>query len=376
MTDAELTARIKRLAADRGFAKAGVTPAVTPPGAARLDEWLAAGYAGEMTYLAERRDAYQHPDRLLDGARSVVVVARDYPTALPSPAGPGEGRVSRYAWGAADYHAVARPHLYAIADAIRAWRPGARTRCVIDSAPLMEREFALLAGLGWIGKNTLLLSRDRGSYFFLAAVITDAELAIDAPSASDHCGVCTACLDACPTQAFVAPRVLDASRCLSYLTIELQGLPAEELRAGVGEWLYGCDVCQEVCPWNRFAQPAVDEALWPAEGMNPVELAPLFDLDEDGYRRRFRRTPLWRPRRRGLLRNAALVLGATRAPGAEAPLARGLNDDEPLVRGASAWALGRIASEAAAALLRERAPLEADSSVRAEIDAALAAGRS
>ncbi len=231
---------------------------------------------------------------------------------------------------------------------------------MVDTAPLFEREFAQLAGLGWVGKNTLLLNRNAGSYFFLAALLTDLELAYDAPHAADHCGTCTACLDACPTAAFPQPYVLDASRCISYLTIELRDAMPPELRPSVGDWLFGCDVCQEVCPWNRepplpgreglgeeFPTVAphvghdfesnvanlaeVFQAFAPHPTMNPVELAALFELTEDEFRRRFRRTPLWRPHRRGLLRNAAIVLGNQRDPAAINPLAKGLHDDEPIV---------------------------------------------
>lgn len=371
MNDVELTRRLKSLAAEVGFSMVGVAPAVTPTGVARLGEWLAAGYAGEMHYLAERQADYAHPERLLDGARSVLMFALDYRTAEPTPPGPGEGRVSRYAWGSRDYHAIIRKKLYKVADELRALRPGSGTRCVVDTAPLLEREFAVLAGLGWVGKNTLLLSKRRGSYFFLAAVITEATLEYDAPHETDHCGVCTACLDACPTDAFVAPRVLDGSRCISYLTIEHPGLPSPELREGVGEWVFGCDVCQDVCPWNRHSQPATDEELWPSEASNPLALAPLFELDDTGFRRRFLKTPLWRPKRRGLLRNAALVLGAQRTAGAEPALARGLRDDEPLVRAASAWALGRLGTNEALAALKRQYLLEGDEIVRGEITAAL-----
>lgn len=370
MTEAELTERLKRLAADLGFTLSGVAPAVTPPGVERLDAWLAAGYAGEMSYLADRREAYEHPRHVLDGARSVLMLAIDYRTAEPTAPGPGQGRVSRYAWGDADYHDVIRPKLHRLADALREWRPGADARGVVDTAPLMERDFAVLAGLGWIGKNTLLLNRGRGSYFFLAALATDAELVPDEPHATDHCGTCTACLDACPTDAFTAPGVLDATRCLSYVTIEAKGLPPVEVREGVGEWLFGCDVCQDVCPWNRHAQPASEPAFKPREGMNPVELAELFELDDDAFRSRFRGTPLWRPKRRGLLRNAALVLGAARTSEAEGALAIGLRDEEPLVRAACVWALSRLGTASARSLINNHRAKETDRLVLAEIEEA------
>jgi epoxyqueuosine reductase len=374
-TAAELTAALRDRAHELGFPLVGVAPAVAPPGAARLDEWLARGYAGDMHYLADRREAYNHPRHVFDGVRSIVMLAMPYSTADAAAINPGEGRVARYAWGSVDYHDAIRERLHNLADMLRELAPGATTRGIVDTAPLLEREFAQLAGLGWIGKNTLLLNKHAGSYFFLAALLTDAELEIDAPHAADHCGTCTACLDACPTAAFPQPYVLDASRCISYLTIEHRGSIPLELREGIGNWLFGCDVCQEVCPWNTRLPlprregrgegfPTVPSKLMPETSaaplahtllpdchadpaLNPLDLAALFDLTEADFRARFRHTPLWRPKRRGLLRNAAIVLGNQRDAQAIPALKKGLGDDEPLVREACAWALQEIANSAA-----------------------------
>jgi epoxyqueuosine reductase len=244
-------------------------------------------------------------------------------------------------------------------------------RGVVDTAPLLEREFAQLAGLGWIGKNTLLLNKQMGSWFFLAALLTDLELEYDAAHETDHCGTCRACLDACPTGAFVDAYVLDARRCISYLTIELREVIPNELRGGVGEWLFGCDVCQEVCPWNHRAPLADEAAFEPAEGMNPVDLAALFYLDDVAFRARLRHTPLWRAKRRGLLRNAAIVLGNRPAADAVEELVRGLHDEEALVRGACAWALGQYATHEARDALNARAKIESDSIVSGEIQSAI-----
>ncbi len=222
MSPEELSKRLKLRAVELGFQLCGICPAVAPPGANKLDEWFAAGYAGQMHYLADRREAYDHPRHILDGVQSVVMLAMHYRTEQPTKPTRGEGRVSRYAWGAADYHDVIRDRLHQLADYLRELAPAAQARGVVDTAPLLEREFAQLAGLGWIGKNTLLLSKHAGSYFFLAALLTDEPLQYDESFAADHCGTCTACLDACPTDAFPQPYVLDASRCISYLTIELQ----------------------------------------------------------------------------------------------------------------------------------------------------------
>ncbi|MEX2093841.1 MAG: QueG-associated DUF1730 domain-containing protein, partial [Pirellulales bacterium] len=196
MEPGELTEKLKQEASRLGFSLTGVAPAVTPTGAARLDDWLAAGYAGQMHYLADRREAYEHPRHVLDGARSVVMMAMEYRSVEPTPPRPGEGRVSRYAWGATDYHELIRARLNQLSDWLRQKEPTAQVRGVVDTAPLLEREFAQLAGLGWIGKHTLLLNRDRGSWFFLAALLTDLELVYDQPHETDHCGTCRACLDA------------------------------------------------------------------------------------------------------------------------------------------------------------------------------------
>ena len=371
MERSALTTEVKKAASRLGFSLAGVCPAVAPPGAERFDAWLAAGYAGQMRYLDDRRSAYHDPRRVLDGARSVVMLAMNYRTAEPAVPRAGEGRVSRYAWGSVDYHDLIRNRLDELADLLLAWEPRAKVRGVVDTAPLLEREFAQLAGLGWLGKNTLLLNRQEGSWFFLAALLTDLELDYDAPHEADHCGTCRACLDACPTGAFPQPYLLDASRCISYLTIELRDAVPAELRPGIGEWLFGCDVCQEVCPWNARAPEVRDAAFQPRGDANPIDLIALFDLDDAAFRERFRHTALWRPKRRGLLRNAAVALGNRPAPRAIPALIRGLNDEEPLVRGACAWALGRYEQLGARAALRNRRPMERDAEVLAEINTSL-----
>lgn len=364
----ELTNWLADRAKSLGFSGVGVAPAVTPPGVARLDQWLAAGYAGEMRYLASRREAYDHPRHVLEGARSVVMLTLDYQTASPVPTTPGEGRISRYAWGTADYHDIIHERLKQLIAELASVAPEWTWRGVVDTAPLMEREFAHLAGLGWQGKHTLLLSRTAGSWFFLAALVTDAPLEVNMTPATDHCGTCTACLDACPTEAFPAPHVLDASRCISYLTIEHRGPIPLELREGMGDWIFGCDICQEVCPWNRKV-PSTDEPVFaPQEKHNPVDLIELFALTDEEFRERFRRTPLWRAKRRGLLRNAAIALGNNPIPTALPTLLTALDDAEPLVRGAAAWALAHYEATEAVAALKIRRLVETDEQVSREID--------
>jgi epoxyqueuosine reductase len=220
--------------------------------------------------------------------------------------------------------------------------PGCHGRGVVDTAPLLERDFARRAGLGWFGKNTMLLHRRLGSYFFLGALLLDRELTPDPPQETAHCGTCTACLTACPTAAFAGPYQLDARRCISYLTIELRGSIPPELREAVGDWVFGCDVCQEVCPWNRKAPAATEPAFAPRADLEPLDLLELLRLTEDELRRRFRGTALTRARRRGLVRNAAIVLGNQGDPAALPALRQALADPEPLVREAVQWAIDQI----------------------------------
>jgi epoxyqueuosine reductase len=366
----ELTERLKQKSLELGFHANGACPAVTPEGISRFEEWLEAGYAGQMHYLPDRREAYKDPRFVLEGARSILMLVINYRTADPVAPKPGQARISRYAWGG-DYHDLIRERLNQLAAFLGTLIPEANVRGVVDTAPLLEREFAQLAGLGWIGKNTLLLNREAGSWFFLAALLTDQELAYDEPSRTDHCGTCTACLDACPTNAFTDAYVLDARRCISYLTIELKDAIPEDLREGAGDWLFGCDICQDVCPWNHFAPTSAEPSFVPRDGSNPVELKELFQLSDEQFRRRFRDTPLWRPRRCGILRNAAIVLGNQRYPAAIEALTKGLNDDEPLVRGAAAWALGRYDEPEARLALEKRGEVEMDSEVVSEIAAAM-----
>jgi epoxyqueuosine reductase len=341
-TPQTLTAELKREAAGLGFALAGACPAVTPGGLDRFYEWLDAGYGGQMHYLQGRRQVYEHPRHVLGGATSLLVVALPYRSGEPHSPGPGEGRVSRYAWGIGDYHDLIHDRLRRLARVLVRLAPEARFRGVVDTAPLLEREFAQLAGLGWIGKNTLLLNPQLGSWFFLAALLTDQMLEYDEPFTQDHCGTCRACLDACPTNAFVAPYVLDATRCISYLTIELRDAIPPELRAGLGDWIFGCDVCQDVCPWNHHAPVSLETAFAPRGDLNPAGLTRLFELDDDAFRHTFRATPLWRAKRRGILRNASIVLGNQRVQSALPILERAAVEEDDVVREACRWAIGRI----------------------------------
>lgn len=362
---------VKSLARASGFDLVGITSAGPPRTWNQYQSWLQAGYAGEMGYLSRRLDAYRHPDRILPGVRSLILLGLNYRTADPPPPQSGAGRVSRYAWGTTDYHTLIRQKLRHLTQQLKALDPAAKMRGVVDTAPLLERDFAQQAGLGWFGKNTLLINRQQGSWLFLAAVLTTVDLEPDAPHHTSHCGTCTRCLDVCPTSAFPEPYVLDARRCLSYLTIELRTPIPNDLRTPVGEWLFGCDLCQEVCPWNRKAPRSHTEEFEPQVDLPLVQLGPLFECDAAAFESKFGQTPLARPGRSGLLRNAAIVLGNQRHRPGVPPLLLGLADADPLVRGASAWALGEIGGTEAIAGLRSRHAVEQEALVRQEIESAL-----
>jgi epoxyqueuosine reductase len=253
----------------------------------------------------------------------------------------GPGKVARYARGA-DYHDVLRGKLKKLLAWIQCEVPGTSGRGVVDTAPLLERDFARRAGLGWFGKNTMLIDKKLGSYFLLGALLLDLELEPDAPFAASHCGTCTACLDACPTEAFVAPGVLDSRRCISYLTIELRGPIPSELREPMGDWVFGCDICQEVCPWNRKAPAGREPALQPRPDLEALDIVEILNLSEEDFRRRFKGTALYRSKRRGLLRNAAIALGNLGDAAALPALEKARTDREPLIREAAEWAIERI----------------------------------
>jgi epoxyqueuosine reductase len=334
--------RLKQQARALGFELVGIAPATEADGFDRLRDWLARGFAGTMEYMHHHGDARRHPSSVLPEVRSIVMVGMNYRPADNAEAQRGNlGRISCYAHGN-DYHDVLRERLHRLLYWLRRERPDCQGRGVVDTAPLLERDFARRAGLGWFGKNTMLLNKRLGSYFFLGALLTNLELACDAPHTASHCGTCTACLDACPTQAFVSPGVLDARRCISYLTIEHRGDVPDELRGGLGDWLFGCDVCQEVCPWNRKAPQGTEPALHGRPQLMQLDLIEILGLSEEAFRSRFRGTALLRTKRRGLVRNAALVLGNSGDPTALSALSRALEDEDSVVREAASWAIEQI----------------------------------
>jgi epoxyqueuosine reductase len=337
-----LNERIKAHARALGFELVGIAPAAPADGFVHLQDWLAQGYAGEMAYMSNHGDARRHPESILPDVRSVVMVGISYkPAAYSLQPTANSGRVSCYA-GRLDYHDVIRDKLKQLLAFVQSESPNTRGRAVIDTAPLLERDFARRAGLGWFGKNTMLIDTKLGSYFFLGALLLDLAVPIDQPFETAHCGSCTRCLDACPTDAFVAPYQLDARRCISYLTIELRASIAEELRPSMGDWIFGCDVCQDVCPWNRKSPPGQEVKLRANVTALRLDLIGLLGLDDAGFRARFRHTPLWRTKRSGLLRNAAIALGNIGNCDALAALERVAQDGDSVVRDAAHWAIAQI----------------------------------
>jgi epoxyqueuosine reductase len=301
-----LEERVRKHARELGFDPVGFTTLGSPATFAAFSQWIAAGYAGEMAYL--QRGAAKRADTRLpvEGARSAIVVGLDYGGRQPA------GPVARYARGD-DYHDIMSERL----DALHRWLEGEVGRAIVgkayvDTGPILERDLAQRAGLGWIGKNTMLINPKQGSFFFLGALLVDLHLVPDPPFESDRCGTCTRCLDACPTGAFVAPRTLDARRCISYLTIEHRSEIAPELRAMIGNHLYGCDVCQDVCPWNvSFARELSEPAFQPRAAVSGKDAATLahelMAMDEESFREAYRGSPMKRARHAGLLRNARIV---------------------------------------------------------------------
>ena len=351
-----------------GFDLAGVAALGAVESAPHLHEWLAAGRHGEMSYLERGRALRDDTTRPEPGMQSAIVVARDYGGKQPS------GPVARYARGD-DYHDVMRAQLRELhASLEREFGATFAARAYVDTGPILERDLARRAGLGWFGKNTMLINPKRGSFFFLGALFTALDLEPDEPFATDHCGSCTRCLDACPTHAFVEPRVLDATQCVSYLTIEHRTEIPAGLRSQVSGLVFGCDICQDVCPWNeKFASPPRNDVLAPRADRVAPDLREWLRMDDTQFRERFRGSAITRAKRRGLARNIAVELGNRRDDADVPALAAALRDDaEPLVRAHAAWALGHFDHNALArdALTAAR-DTEPESSVRKEIGAAL-----
>ncbi len=373
---AQIKKKILERAEEIGFDLCGIAPAVSAPGFAHLQDWLSAGYAGQMEYIPRREQAYAHPDSLMPAVRSVIMTATCYSPTVSEPASSKSksesriGRIARYAQGAKDYHDVVKKMLRKLADHLHELAPDSATRVVVDTAPLLERDYARLSGLGWFGKNTMLINKKKGSNFFLGAVLSDLELPADLPFETSHCGTCTRCLDICPSDALVEEYVLDARRCLSYFTIEQRNEPIPiEFRSDIQDWLFGCDLCQEVCPWNRHA-PACKQTELEADESQLPDAAEFLLMSDEEFRKRFRKTPLWRTGRVALARNAAIVLGNSGNLQYLDILERSLQNESPLVRGAVVWAVGELGNRGSLKKLQELAKCETDQDILREIELA------
>jgi epoxyqueuosine reductase len=358
-----LSQRIKEKAYDLGFDLIGIAPADRAPHAEAYHRWLNNGYAAEMNWLERDPRRREDPRQVLPNAQSVVVVGLSYFVLNPSAElwhAPSRGRIARYAWGL-DYHDVMLPHLRELGEFVEK-EAGRRLnrRAYVDTGPVLERDFAAQAGLGFVGKNTMLIQPAMGSYLFLGEILLDLELEYNEPAQDGGvscrldpageskrrgtCGNCTRCLQGCPTHAFPAPYILDSNRCISYLTIELKGSIPLELRPLLGNWIFGCDACQEICPWvRRYARPTRESFL----RYDPAWVAPplidLMNLDEAGFNRRFKSTPIKRTKRRGLLRNVAVALGNWGHPAALPILEQTVTKEpDPLIREHAVWAIEQI----------------------------------
>lgn len=347
-----LVETIRARARDAGFDFAGVAPAGPAPGTERLEEWLRLGMHGTMSWMEDPEGHRRDIHRALPWARSLVLVGLGYHTGDAPSTAPDRGAISRYAWGL-DYHRMVRARLETLAVSITSLVPGCRTHAFVDTSPVMEKTHAEAAGLGWRGKHTNLLRKRFGSWFFLGGLATDLELPPDRP-ANDHCGTCSRCIDICPTRAIVAPYVLDARRCIAYLTIEHRGTIPVEMRPAIGNRIFGCDDCQEVCPWNRFAVRTPIADFMPRPGALAPLLPALFALTQGQWSRRFRRTPVRRAGYLGFLRNVAVALGNWGTREAAAALTTRRDDASPLLREHVAWALARCNRPGAAALPNAR----------------------
>jgi epoxyqueuosine reductase len=353
----QIGALIKEIAQQAGFELAGIAPVRDLPELNHFSHLIEAGYAGEMKYLEARDEAGQLKRASLQSAapwaRSVIVCAINYNTPHPYSTqvnDPDRGWISRYAWSREDYHEAMMRRLRVVETSLRAATasetPALQTRCYVDTGPLVERVYAKYAGVGWIGKNTCILNQKLGSWLFLGVILTSLELEPDLP-APDRCGTCTRCIDACPTDALIAPYQLDSNKCISYLTIEKRGAISEDLREGMGRHVFGCDICQDVCPWNRKAPATSAGEFQPREGLVNPALEWLAEMSAEEFREKFRGSPIRRTKRTGLRRNAAIAMGNSGDPRLIPVLEKLETDDDPVVSESARWGLDKLSTPAA-----------------------------
>jgi epoxyqueuosine reductase len=351
LTVAEITILVKKAAQEAGLELAGIAPVRDFPELEYFPEWIAAGRAGEMKYLEARDESgcFKRAElcRAVPWARSVIVCAVNYNTAHPystQAQDPGRGWISRYAWSREDYHEVIMEKLRKVEASVRAHTEQnevLETRCYVDTGPLVERVYAKYAGVGWIGKNTCILNQKVGSWLFLGVILTSLELTPDLP-APDRCGTCTRCIEACPTDALIAPYQLDSNRCISYLTIEKRGAIPENMREGIGRQVFGCDICQDVCPWNRQAPATTAEEFQPRDGLVNPPLEWLAEMTTDEFREKFRGSAIRRAKRSGLRRNAAVAMGNSGDRRFLPALEKLSADEDQIVAEHARWAAAKL----------------------------------
>jgi epoxyqueuosine reductase len=349
--DGTFSALVKKAASDAGFDLAGIAPVEEFSELKYFPEWIAAGRAGEMKYLESRNDAGELRRAALSSvfpwARSVIVCAINYNTAHPystEVGDPARGWISRYAWSREDYHDAVLRRLREVESKLKEScgnESPIETRAYVDTGPVVERVYAKYAGVGWLGKNTCLINQKIGSWLFLGVIVTSVELTPDVP-APDRCGTCTRCIEACPTQALVAPYELDSNKCISYLTIEKRGAIPEELREGMGHQVFGCDICQDVCPWNRRAPASHQAEFQPREGLVNPALAWLAEGSEEEFRAKFRGSPVKRTKHSGLRRNALIAIGNSADRSLIRVVERAIQDSDPVISEAARWAKRRL----------------------------------
>jgi epoxyqueuosine reductase len=359
--------KIRRKALELGFEGFGVAPPDVAKAGEWFQQWLARNYDGEMHYMKRGEAKRLDLDGVLPGVKSVICLSTSYfttPRTLEYLEAPETGDISNYAWNL-DYHDLIQPRLRELEACLAEVFLGCQTKSYVDTGPILEKPLAEKAGIGWIGKHTNLLTEGVGSYYFLSEILVDVALP-PSEAAEDHCGTCAACIDICPTGAIVAPYVLDARKCISYLTIELKGAIPPEFRKALGNRIYGCDDCQIVCPWNSYAVATEEPAFQQREGVKG--LIELMQLDDEGFRSRFRKSPIKRTKRRGLLRNVAVALGNSGQTEAVPVLTQALSDPEPLIRSHSVWALGELLGQEALGVVESHLSGEADAGVLAEIE--------
>ena len=363
----EKTLRIERFAKELGFDGFGVTREVPAKSVEKYKNWLSLGYEGEMSYMRRNVEKRSDLDLVLSEVKSVVCLRTNYLTAdkgMEFIHDKEYGDISLYALNE-DYHDVLAQRHQKLEKKIKEEFSGCQTKPYVDTGPILEKSLAKNAGLGWIGKHTNLITENVGSYYFLSEILVDAVMEPSEPSL-DKCGTCRSCIDICPTQAIVAPYILDSRRCISYLTIELKGVIPVEFRKAMGNHIYGCDDCQIVCPWNSFAVKTDEESFRARDGS--FQLIELMRLNDEAFRKRFKKSPVKRTKRRGLLRNVAVALGNSGNLSAVGPLIDALSDHEPLIRAHVVWALGELLGKKALPILNKTLTNEEEDIVKNEIN--------